>query len=299
MNTARDSLGRYKKGRKASDEPIIDRIKKMYSLEESWKLRPNYIGDIKNECPRIYGVWRGIRFTKKGKKIGCSAEWSDFRTFYKDVRPSYKDGLLFRRLDYSKPYGKDNFIWVTKEESDILMSGLVWIEWGGMTLTLKQWAEELNISFYALKSRYSTRIKYGYTTEEILFGRKRKRNSKVAKDYTEVELIRAKASKMISSYKAKDAKNGFNRKDCDITIDWMIDNIFSKPCVYCGDIRRIGCDRIDNDKPHTIDNIVPCCIECNTARNNYFSFEEMKIIGESIRQVKIEPEESKITIEVQ
>lgn len=286
MDSVRDSKGRFVKGHKKNDVPIEDRIKAMYALEQSWKSRPNYIGDIKDECPRIYGVWRGIRFTEKGKRIGCSEEWSDFRTFYEDVRPSYKQGFLFRRLDYSKPYGKDNFIWVTKPEADILISNLVWIEWDGKSMTLKQWAKELNVSLSALKSRYFCREKYGFTTEEILFGRKRKRNSKIAKDYTEVELIRAKASKMISSYKAKDAKNGFSRKECDITIEWMIDNIFSKPCVYCGDTHRIGCDRIDNNKPHSMDNVVPCCIECNTARNNNFTFEEMKIIGRAIQHIK-------------
>lgn len=97
--------------------------------------------------------------------------------------------------------------------------------------------------------------------------------------------IRAKASKMISSYKNKDAKNGVSM--CDIDIDWMIENILSQKCVYCGDDQRIGCDRIDNSKGHTKDNVVPCCIECNTARNNNFSFDEMKIIGATIRQIKL------------
>ena len=30
----------------------------------------------------------------------------------------------------------------------------------------------------------------------------------------------------------------------------------------------IGCNRIDNSKPHTMDNVEPCCLECN--RNKYF-----------------------------
>jgi hypothetical protein len=90
---------------------------------------------------------------------------------------------------------------------------------------------------------------------------------------------------MISSYKNKDKKMGFNNV-CDINIDWMIENIFNKQCEYCGDTERLGCDRINNDKPHTMDNVVPCCYECNCARNNNFSYEEMKIIGETIRKVK-------------
>lgn len=68
--------------------------------------------------------------------------------------------------------------------------------------------------------------------------------------------------------------------------DWMIDNIIKKPCVHCGDTNRIGCDRIDNNKGHTKDNVVPCCYECNCARNNNFSYNEMLIIGKAIKNVK-------------
>ena len=34
-------------------------------------------------------------------------------------------------------------------------------------------------------------------------------------------------------------------------------------------------------------NVVPCCYECNCARNNNFSHEEMKEIGKAIKQIKI------------
>ena len=76
---------------------------------------------------------------------------------------------------------------------------------------------------------------------------------------------------MLSSYRIKDKKRDL---ECDLTIEDMLD-IMSKPCVYCGDTKRIGCDRLDNEKGHTKDNVVPCCVECNKARNNNFSFEEM------------------------
>ena len=64
----RDSKGRFLKGRDISKEPIEERIKKSISLHESWKSRPDYIGDIKNKVPRIYNTWRGLMFTDKGKK---------------------------------------------------------------------------------------------------------------------------------------------------------------------------------------------------------------------------------------
>lgn len=274
----RDSKGRYIKG---SKNTIEEYIKKMYSLQESWKSRKDYIGDIKSKYPRIYNSWRACMFTKKGKQVGISEDWKDFRNFYNDVQPSYQQGKIFRRLDSTKPFSKDNFIWVTNEEAILLKSTLITLTYNGKTLYLKQWAEELNRSIAGIKKRYYNREKYNYNVEEILLGRTKKRGSKIVKDSPN---IRAKLSRMISSYKIKDRKNGISI--CDLNIDWMLTNIVNKPCYYCGDTHRIGCDRIDNSKGHTKDNVIPCCYEYNCARNNNFSVEEMKIIGQAIKKVK-------------
>lgn len=136
-----------------------------------------------------------------------------FLPFFNDVSPTYRKGLVLRRLYKDKPFSKENFIWVTKEEAP---------------------------------------------------------------------LLRNKASKMVSAYRIKDKKKGL---ECDLTIEDMLD-IMNHPCVYCGDTKRIGCDRIDNSKGHTKDNVVPCCVECNKARSDYFSFEEMKKLGGTIREIK-------------
>ena len=78
--------------------------------------------------------------------------------------------------------------------------------------------------------------------------------------------ILSRAIALTNAYKQKDKM--YNRGECTLTAQWIIENIFTKPCHYCGvegwDI--IGCDRIDNDKPHTLDNVVPCCEECNIKR---------------------------------
>ena len=274
----RDSSGKFQNGYK---ESIETKIKRMYALQESWKSRKDYIGDIREECPKIYNSWRAIMFTKKGKKIGISEEWKQFRTFYNDVKPSYKEGKVFRRLDCTKPFSKTNFIWVTTEEATLLKSNLITLTYNGKTLYLKEWADELNISIQGLRNRYYKREKLNYTIEEILFGRKKSRGSKVVKDSANV---RAKVSKMISAYKHRDKIN--DTSICDLDIDWMIENILNKPCYYCGDTHRIGCDRIDNSKGHTKDNVIPCCYDCNCARNDNFTVGEMKIIGRAIREVK-------------
>lgn len=238
---------------------------------------------IKLENPYIYNSWRAIRYTQKGKKIGNSKEWDDFINFFNDVKGDYKKGLRLARLDKTKPFSKNNFIWVTPEQAVRLHDNLVKLTYNGETLYLSELAEKYDQSLSGVRQRYF-RHKDTYTVEEIIFGKKKSKKRPAAdiKDLPD-NLKRAKASKMLSSYRIKDKKRDL---ECDLTIEDMLD-IMSKPCVYCGDTKRIGCDRLDNEKGHTKDNVVPCCVECNKARNNNFSFEEMQIIGKAIREVKL------------
>lgn len=278
----RNERGQFIKGRIETTE---EQIKRSEALRKSWKNRDNYIGDLIADCPKIYNTWRAFMFTEKGKRAKHSEEWSDFRTFYNDVRETYQSGLVFRRLDITKPFSKNNFIWVTPDTAKQMTNGkTILIEYNGEINTISDWADKLNISRNAIRIRYH-RHKNDYTIEEILFGKKKKRGSKTPKDVSDPTVnIRAKASKMISSYKKKDIKN--NTSICDIDVDWMIKNILTQKCIYCGDTHRLGCDRINNNLGHTKDNVVPCCIECNTARNNYFTYEEMRKLGQTIAEIK-------------
>lgn len=286
MDSYRDNKGRFIKGYNPLDIPLEIRIKKSHANSMSWKNRKDYIMDLVNENPYIYNSWRSIRFTEKGKRAGNDERWNNFRNFYEDVSTTYKKGLVLRRKNRDEKWSKDNFIWIRKEDEYLLDKNAVRISFNGENLTLKEWSNKAQVSYSAIKNRYYKREKYHYTDEEIIYGRKRKRGTKIAKDYNDDGIdIRAKASKMISSYKFKDKKNNVSGI-CDITIEWMIENIFKKKCAYCGDTKRLGCDRIDNSKGHTMDNVVPCCIECNAARNNNFSYEEMLVIGKAIRKVK-------------
>lgn len=279
MENSRNEKGQFIKGRVDTQE---EKLKRSESLKESWKQRKDYIGDLILECPRLYNSWRAIRFTEKGKKAGNCEEWNEYKPFYNDIRPFYIEGYSLRRKDITKPWSKDNFMYVSPNDISDITSD-IFLEYQGKKYTLKQASQEFGIPYHSIKNRYYKHK--DYTVEEIIFGKRTKRGSKVIKDISEARLPRSKVSKMISSYKHTDKKLGLETV-CNIDIDWMLDNIVSKPCIYCGDTNRIGCDRIDNTKGHTKDNVVPCCYECNCARNNNFSFEEMKIIGDAIRLVK-------------
>lgn len=238
---------------------------------------------LRKDNPYIFNSWRSIKYTAKGKKIGNSEEWNDFETFYNDVKDSYKKGLRLVRLDKTKPFSKENFIWVTPDESVLLKDNLIKLTYNGETLYLSELAEKYNQSLAGIRIRYH-KHKHDYSIEEIIFGKLKgsKRPTIDIKDLPN-NLKRIKASKMVSSYRIKDKKKGL---ECNLTIEDMLE-IMSKPCVYYGDTRRIGCDRIDNNKGHTKDNVVPCCVDCNKARSDNFTFEEMKVLGKTIREIKL------------
>lgn len=87
-----------------------------------------------------------------------------------------------------------------------------------------------------------------------------------------------RASYLVGNYQRHDKKA--KRSECTLTAKWIVENIFSKPCVYCGktDWHELGCDRIDNSKPHTPENVVTCCEECNIKRGTK-KFEDFKLLG--------------------
>lgn len=95
-----------------------------------------------------------------------------------------------------------------------------------------------------------------------------KHNNRPSSDKKQYRLTYSgRALSLLHGYTKSDIKH--NRGECTLTKDWIIDNIFSgQKCVYCGedDWLKLGCDRIDNSKPHTPDNVVCCCKECNNER---------------------------------
>lgn len=71
-----------------------------------------------------------------------------------------------------------------------------------------------------------------------------------------------------------------------------------KGCTYCG-MPLVGVegrgskgfgsglDRIDSSLPYTASNVTPCCAQCNMAKAEFFTYEEMLTeIGPAIRRVK-------------
>jgi transcription elongation factor Elf1 len=85
----------------------------------------------------------------------------------------------------------------------------------------------------------------------------------------------------LKAYQTIDKKRGLQT---DLDQEYLI-NSFKMPCIYCGH-ESMGVDRIDNRIGHTKDNCKPCCKECNVARMDNFTHEEMFEIGKAIKKIK-------------
>lgn len=75
-----------------------------------------------------------------------------------------------------------------------------------------------------------------------------------------------RASHLLCGYRLSEKRH--NRGECTINKEWIVENILNSTCIYCGeaDWTKLGCDRIDDNLPHTSDNCVCACKECNVDR---------------------------------
>lgn len=280
----RNDLGQFKKGYVA---PIEEKLKRIEAWKNAFKKGKHYIGDKKHTY--LYNSWRAFKHSKKGKKAGWDKSWDDFNNFYEDMIERYSDGLRLFRLNVSKPFSKENCKWMSQEDAHILHDRHTLFEHNGEIKTFKQWGIDLKIPHNAIKCRY-VKWKGKATSSEILFGKPKQKRKDIT-DYKELQkqAVRSKASKMISSYRCSDKKKNI---ECNLTIDFVVNKIFTSNCTYCGTDKNIGCDRIDNTKGHTIENVIPACYECNVIRKDYFSMEEMKKIGKTIAEIRAQRQAS-------
>lgn len=144
-----------------------------------------------------------------------------------------------------------------------------------------------NFHRYCRKCRSSTRKDgYKYQTDEWK-GKDCVRNS-----LYQSTTISGRAIVLLKYYRVSDRKKG---REFSITKEWLINNIMNRQCFYCDDTYRIGCERLDNNIGHTIENCVPCCSVCNSVRSNIFTVLEMKEIGLKIKELRAKREIRKIS----
>lgn len=252
----------------------------LHNLRKRLMKNSQYLGELK--LHPLYNIWRSFRFTNAGKKVGNSNDWNNFLVFYKDVISNYEKNKKFCRKNKNDNWNKDNYIFLTQDEIGKLRQKEHYLTFNGKEKTLREWSILLDIPYNVIVQRYYATKKNKKDVNWILsttpeYNRRWSENKKINPE-------KLRITRLISNYNSKDKKG--NRGKGDLTVENVHKLLDGAKCIYCGDVHKIGLDRIDNLKAHNIDNCVPCCYECNVARSNNFSHEEMKMIGKTIAIIK-------------
>ena len=100
-----------------------------------------------------------------GKGIKVCSLWSeDFQSFYDwSMANGYADDLTIDRINVDGDYEPSNCRWVTMKTQCNNKSSNILITYNGKSQNLKQWAEELGVSYTML---YQRLYKYGWDVEK-------------------------------------------------------------------------------------------------------------------------------------
>lgn len=133
---------------------------------------------------RLFNIWRNIkeRCENKsyynyrlygGRGIRVCAEWHDFEAFEKWAFANGYDETAKRgactidRIDVNGNYEPSNCRWISTKEQANNKRNTVFITYNGVTKSLSEWAEEMDIKKNTLWWRHSK----GWSPREMLFGR--------------------------------------------------------------------------------------------------------------------------------
>lgn len=126
----------------------------------------------------------------------------------------------------------------------------------------------------------------------ILYGEARKRRRReIQNDWRLKNPDCARRNSRTAAGRYRTARYRARKNDQEFTITLeLFSEMVKRPCTYCGYPLRetgSGLDRADNATGYTPSNAVPCCRECNVAKSDYFTFQEMTdVIGPAIKRIK-------------
>lgn len=114
------------------------------SLYNKWRAMVDRCYNIENKRFHDYGEI-GIKVCK---------EWLEFETFEKwALSNGYKENLEIDRINNNDNYEPSNCRYITRKENCNNRRSCIYIEFNGVTKTLMQWSEFLNVNYKMLYER--------------------------------------------------------------------------------------------------------------------------------------------------
>lgn len=132
---------------------------------------------------RLYTIWENMKkrcYNAKianyknygGRGIKVCEEWHEFGQFYEwAMANGYNDKLTLDRIDNNGNYEPSNCRWVDKKTQANNTRSNHYLTYNGRTMTMKQWAEELGISYNLIRDRIN---KLGWSVEKTFTTPKKK-----------------------------------------------------------------------------------------------------------------------------
>ncbi len=114
---------------------------------------------------KAYRIFIGIKSRCLNKNVPCyhryggrgitlSLDWLVFDNFWRDMGPTFKEGLSIERIDNSKGYCKENCRWATPKEQARNRRSNRLVEYNGEKKTIAEWAENSGVKLSTFKQRF-------------------------------------------------------------------------------------------------------------------------------------------------
>jgi hypothetical protein len=78
-----------------------------------------------------------------------------------------------------------------------------------------------------------------------------------------------------------------------LTYEEYVSIVQDKLCYYCDGVLPLygaGLDRLDNNKDYQLDNVVPCCSDCNSIRGDRLTVKEMIAVAQLLKTMRSQEE---------
>ena len=124
---------------------------------------------------RFWSIWHGMkdrttnpncpdyrRYGAVGRNL--DPDWLDFRNFYRDMFPTYRDGLTIEREDNSLGYSKENCRWATNMEQQSNKVNNRTLTYQGREMHLAEFCRVAGVTRGAITGRLNS----GMSPEEAL-----------------------------------------------------------------------------------------------------------------------------------
>lgn len=135
------------------------------------------------------------------------------------------------------------------------------------------------------RERINQRVRNRYDPKKNANYHQNWKKNKPDKYQARIERCRVSIAGRFQSGKCKAKRFG---QEWSISKEQLFE-IIKDPCHYChGPLNKTGSglDRVDNSRGYSMDNVLPCCKNCNRIKGDILSYEEMVVAMQAVLLIR-------------